>query len=192
MHTFLDWDNKTTWRLAMVTVFLAGLAWIALSRPPLDRAAARAGQAPAPQTGFPAPDFSLERLNSEETVSLSDLRGQVLLLNFWATWCPPCRAEMPAIQTVYDRYREQGFTVLAIDLQESDRQVTNFITQMGLTFPVLMDRDGAVFDAYRVRALPSTFFVDRAGIVRQVTVGGPMSQAFIDSEVAALLQERPD
>ncbi len=182
----MNWDSKTTWRGLMALLLALGVAWIALSRVPVEAVSARSDRAPSPQTGFAAPDFTLETLNGQ-TVSLSGLRGQAVLINFWATWCPPCRAEMPAIQQVYDRYHDQGFTVLAVNLQESDAQVAAFAEQFGLTFPILMDRSGSVFARYRVRALPSTFFVDKEGIIQNVTVGGPMAEAFIESQVADLI-----
>ncbi len=182
----MNWESKNTWRGLMTLLLALGMAWIALSRAPEQVAVAKVGPPPSPQTGFTAPDFTLDILGGG-TVSLSDLRGQAVLVNFWATWCPPCRAEMPAIQRVYDRYRDQGFTVLAVDLQESDAQVAAFAEDMGLTFPILMDRDGSVFARYRVMALPSTFFVDRDGIIRELTVGGPMTEAFIESQVTSLL-----
>jgi peroxiredoxin len=182
----MNWDSKTTWRGLMALLLALGVAWIALSRVPAEATSAHRDRAPSPQTGFAAPDFTLESIDGQ-TVRLSDLRGQAVLINFWATWCPPCRAEMPAIQQAYDRYRDQGFTVLAVNLQESDAQVRAFADQFSLTFPILMDRSGSVSAQYRVRALPSTFFVDRAGVIRNVTVGGPMAHAFIESQVADLL-----
>lgn len=182
----MNWDSKTTWRGLMALLLALGVAWIAISRVPAEAASARSDRAPLPQTGFAAPDFTLETLNGQ-TVSLLSLRGQAVLINFWATWCPPCRAEMPAIQQVYDRYRDRGFTVLAVNLQESDAQVAAFAEQLGLTFPIPMDRSGSVFAQYRVRALPSTFFIDKRGIIQNVTVGGPMAEAFIESHVADLL-----
>jgi peroxiredoxin len=182
----MNWDSKRTWRGLMTLLLALGVAWTALSRAPEQVAVAQNGGPPSPQTGFTAPDFTLDILGGG-TVSLSDLRGQAVLVNFWATWCPPCRAEMPAIQRVYDRYRDQGFTVLAVDLQEDDAQVAGFAEEMGLTFPILMDRDGSVFARYRVMGLPSTFFVDQNGIIQEVTVGGPMTEAFIESQVTNLL-----
>jgi peroxiredoxin len=140
---------KMIWLLAL------GATWIALSQVPAEMAAVRADPPPLPRRGFTAPDFSLETLDGQ-TIALSDLRGQVLLINFWASWCLPCREEMPAIQQVYERYRDQDFVVLAVNLQEQDAQVTAFTDRLELTFPVLIDRDGSVFDRYRVMALPST------------------------------------
>ena len=85
-----------------------------------------------------------------------------------------------------------GTFVLAVNLQEQDAQVAAFTDQLGLTFPILMDRDGSVFDRYRVMALPSTFFVDRAGVIQDVAVGGPLSRPFIESQVAPLLAQEGD
>jgi peroxiredoxin len=182
----MSWDSKLTWRVLMGVLLVVGIAWIAVSRVPADQAMARSQRPPSPQAGFAAPDFTLDKLDGE-TVSLADLRGQVVLVNFWATWCPPCRAEMPAIQQMYERYRDQGFTVLAVDMQETDAQVAAFVDEMGLTFPILMDRDGSVSARYQVKALPSTFFIDREGIIQNVTLGGPMAPAFIESQVTGLL-----
>jgi len=182
----MNWDRKITWRGLMAALLALGAVWIAASRVPDEAALARSDRPPAPQTGFAAPDFTLETREGE-TVSLSDLRGQVVLLNFWATWCPPCRAEMPAIQKVYDQYADQGFTVLAVDVGEGDAQVAAFADERGLSFPILMDRDGAISTRYQVRAMPSTFFIDREGVIREVTLGGPMSEAFIESQVTGLL-----
>jgi cytochrome c biogenesis protein CcmG/thiol:disulfide interchange protein DsbE len=182
----MNWNNRTTWRGLMALLLVLGVAWISFSRVPIELAAARSERPPSPQAGFAAPDFTLETMGGGP-IRLSDLRGQAVLINFWATWCPPCRAEMPAIQRVYERYHDRGFTVLAVDLQESDAQVAAFIQELGLTFPILMDRDGSVFARYRVMGLPSTFFVDREGIIQEVTVGGPMTEAFIESQVTGLL-----
>jgi peroxiredoxin len=182
----MDWDSKHTWRGLMALLLVLGAAWIALSRVPGSEARVRNSRPPAPQVGFAAPDFTLET-HAGDSVSLAELRGQVVLVNFWATWCPPCRAEMPAIQQVYQAYRDQGFTVLAVDVQENQAQVAAFVAERELSFPVLMDADGSVSARYQVRAMPSTFFVDQEGIIQEVTLGGPMTAAFIESQVVGLL-----
>jgi cytochrome c biogenesis protein CcmG/thiol:disulfide interchange protein DsbE len=182
----MSWDNRSTWRGLMILLLVLGVAWIGISRAAGEEAMARSDRPPSPQVGFAAPDFTLETLEGE-TVNLSDLRGQVVLINFWATWCPPCRAEMPAIQRVYDEYHDQDFTVLAVDVQEGEAQVTAFVEERGLTFPILMDGDGSVTARYQVLAMPSTFFLDQAGVVQEVTLGGPMTEAFIESQVTRLL-----
>lgn len=182
----INWNRKRSWQGLMALLLMVGFGWITLSRVPTDVMAGRSQRPPSPQVGFAAPDFSLETLDGE-TVTLSDLRGQVVLVNFWATWCPPCRKEMPAIQQLYEQYQGQGFTVLAVDLQESKAEVATFTAQMGLTFPILIDSGGQVFSQYGVRALPSTFFVDPNGIIQEIALGGPLSPAYLESQVVSLL-----
>jgi cytochrome c biogenesis protein CcmG/thiol:disulfide interchange protein DsbE len=182
----MNWDSKITWRGLIALLLVLGVTWIGFSRVSGQEATARSERPPSPQVGFAAPDFTLETQDGR-TIRLADLRGQAVLINFWATWCPPCQAEMPAIQQVYERYRDQGFIVLAVDQQEGDTQVGAFADEKELTFPILLDRDGSVSARYQVKALPSTFFVDRAGVVQNVTLGGPMTAAFIESQVTSLL-----
>ncbi len=117
-----------------------------------------------PIVGALAPDFTLPNLAGDE-ITLSDLRGQAVLINFWATWCPPCRLEMPAIEQTYRKYREQGFVVLAVDLEEPKDRVQGFVDELGLTFPVLLDESGTVSRRYRVLAIPTSFFVNRQGVI---------------------------
>lgn len=93
---------------------------------------------PAPRPGAPAPDFELPTLNGE-LIRLEDLRGQAVVVNLWATWCPPCRAEMPDMQRVYDEYRDDGLVILAINQREAPAEVQTFVDELGLTFPILMD-----------------------------------------------------
>jgi peroxiredoxin len=172
----------------MALSLVLGVAWIALSRVRNDEASGLDDSTSLPERGFAAPDFTLETPDGQ-TMALSKLQGQVVLINFWATWCPPCRAEMPAIQEVYEQYRDQGFIVLAVDLMETDAQVTTFAGQLELTFPILMDRDGKVSDRYRVRSIPTTFFLDRSGVIQDIVIGGPMPRAVIESKVTALLAQ---
>ncbi|MFQ5595328.1 MAG: redoxin domain-containing protein, partial [Anaerolineae bacterium] len=120
--------------------------------------------------GQPAPDFTL-RGPKGETVSLSDFAGHPILINFWATWCPPCRFEMPLLEQTYGRLKEDDLIVLAVDVQEGPELVTPYIAEMGLTFPVALDRAGAVATAYRVTGLPTTVFVDANGIVTDIHRG---------------------
>jgi len=179
------------WRLTFAVLLALSAGWTWLSRVP-ERATTGGAPPPSPREGFSAPDFTLERLNGEP-ITLSDLRGQVVLINLWATWCPPCRAEMPAIEQVYRDLGAQGFVVLAVNTTFQDREAdaAAFVTQYGLTFPVLLDRDGAVSNRYQLRGLPTSFFVDRQGVIRSVVVGGPMSETLIRSKVEDLLKEAP-
>lgn len=140
---------------------------------------------PAADIGSPAPHFELAQLGGDY-LSLADLQGKVVLINFWATWCTPCRAEMPEMQRVYDRYKDEGFEVVAINLQESEVTVKGFVNQLGLTYPIVYDITGEVFDNYLVRPLPTSYFLDREGIIRFKFVGA-MSEEDIEQRVRFLL-----
>jgi peroxiredoxin len=124
----------------------------------------------APRAGFRAPDFELESLDGE-LIRLNDLRGRAVLINFWATWCGPCRVEMPDIQEQYVVH-SPDLVVLAIDMDESQDTVAPFVEELGLTFPVLLDPGGKVNgESYNVRGYPSSFFVDKDGVIRVVQIG---------------------
>ena len=140
--------------------------------------------APAPVAGAPAPDFTLSNL-AGEPVRLSSLQGQVVLINFWATWCGPCKEEMPAIQQAYDARKGQGFTVLAVNLNEPAGDVQGYISNLKLNFPVLLDAGDTVSTLYRVRGYPTSFFIDRNGTVAVEHVG-MMSDAQLASNLASL------
>jgi len=143
----------------------------------------------APLPDHPAPDLALSQLDGTPR-TLRELRGQVVLINVWATWCPPCRAEMPAIQQAYADHHDRGFTVLAVNQREDATDITPFVEQHGLTFPVLLDHDGQASAAYQASALLSSFFVDRRGVIRAV-YHGPMPSRVINGIVEQLLLERP-
>lgn len=132
-----------------------------------------------------APDFTLPTLEGNE-VTLSDLRGQPVLINFWATWCPPCRFEMPAMQRVYERYKDKGLVILAVNYREDKERIRPFVEELGITFIILLDLDGVVANQYRVLGLPTTYFVDRNGKVTNVRVGA-MNEEFMEANVQELL-----
>ncbi len=174
-------------RLAWLLLLFGGLLWISATRVSDPNLLGSPGQRPpSPQVGFPAPNFALDDL-SGQTVSSADLVGQPFVLNFWATWCPPCRAEMPALQTVGQAFDGRGVRVLAVNQAEDSDQVTAFMRSLGLSLPVLLDQDAAVSQLYRVRSLPTTFFVDREGVIREIVIGGPLSQALLTSKIESLL-----
>ena len=125
---------------------------------------------PATQVTFQAPDFTLPTLSGEK-IRLSDLQGKVVLINFWATWCVPCRTEMPTIEELYQRYKERGLEVLAINLDLlSTTGVEAFVKEVRVTFRIVLDPSWATARAYRVVGLPTTYLVGRAGsvVVREV------------------------
>ena len=118
----------------------------------------------------PVPALLLNDLDGKSW-SLSDLRGRAVLLNFWATWCEPCRAEMPSLQALAQRHAADGLVALTVNYQESDLTIRRFLEQTPITLPVLLDRDGAAAKAWTPRVFPSTVLVDRSGRPRRVVVG---------------------
>jgi peroxiredoxin len=136
------------------------------------------------EKGVPAPDFEIKYPDGSK-VLLSDLKGKPVLVNFWATWCKFCEAEMPAIQAAYEKYKAQGFVVIAIDSKESKRTVANFFSDRGLTFTVAIDPTDAVFRRYRGSGWPHSVFVDKQGIVSEIYIG-QMSASQIEKFLAAI------
>jgi len=179
--------NSNQRRITYAVILILGLAWIFVSA---DRSGtSTTGLIPAPQQGFLAPDFEL-KTTTGETIKLSDLRGQAVLVNLWATWCPPCRAEMPAIEKVYNEYKDDGLVVLAVNMTHQDTfsNIAPFIAEYGLTFPILLDETGGVGKDYQLRSLPSSFFIDRDGIIREIVIGGPMAEALLRTRVEEILK----
>ena len=167
-------------------ILLAGVLWIIASA---DRSGHSAGgRLPVPQKGFAAPDFILADPKGQ-TYTLSALRGKPVLVNIWATWCPPCRAEMPAIESHYRQYREQGLVVLGVNATSQDYplDVVPFTEQYGLTFPILLDETGDVSaDLYGMRGLPTSYFIDPGGVIQRIQVG-PMRPDQIDAYLTEIL-----
>ncbi|MCP9449865.1 MAG: TlpA family protein disulfide reductase [Nitrospira sp.] len=128
-----------------------------------------------PAVGTPAEDFRLIDLEGKQQ-SLSQYRGKVVLVNFWATWCKPCTTEMPAMQTAYDKLKAQGFVVLAVNELEDEAKVREHIKQYGHTFPVLMDRDNKVANQFGVFGLPVSVFIDEKGVVQEYIKGGLLTE----------------
>jgi peroxiredoxin len=135
------------------------------------------------QVGALAPDFVLEDAAGEE-YRLSDLRGSIVLLNFWATWCGPCLVEMPLLETGYQAYKDEGFVVLAINDGESAEPVAEFGEENGLSFPLLIDPGRVVQRLYEIRGYPSSVFVDQEGRVKFIHIG-----LMQNNQLAAYMQD---
>ncbi len=122
--------------------------------------------------GNPAPDFTLTNI-AGEPVSLSQYRGQVVILNFWATWCPPCREEMPSMETLYRKYKDQGLVILAVSVDENgESAVKKFLQQTPYTFPILLDSENVSQHIYGVFRFPESFIIDRNGVIVEKIIGG--------------------
>jgi peroxiredoxin len=155
-----------------------------------DAAAAQVTKAPILEDGKLAPNFTLKSLDGKE-VSLADFAGKPVLINVWATWCPPCRDEMTAIQAAYEKHRDQGLVVLGINLsvQDTRTDVDTFVKELKLTFPILLDESGSVSSAqYGVHALPVSFFIDSKGVIQRTIFGG-MLPAELESYLASILSK---
>ena len=166
----------------------AALAFALLGQ--TDHSALGMGSRP-PVVGTAASDFSLPDLNGR-VQSLSQHRGKIVLVNFWATWCKPCTTEMPAMQTVYDKLRDHGFVVLAVNELEDTQKVVEHIRTYGHTFPVLMDRDNQVANQYGVYGLPVSVFIDEAGVVQAYIKGGLLTEQKILEEVGRIRSRGAD
>ncbi|HEY8820303.1 MAG TPA: TlpA disulfide reductase family protein [Dehalococcoidia bacterium] len=136
---------------------------------------------PAPKIGALAPDFTLPGLDGTP-VRLSDLRGKTVLINFWATWCGPCRKEFPELVKLVQQQGDRGLVVLAVDVSESRDDVARFAQEFGATFPIVLDSDSSVVQSYRLIGLPTSLFVDRDGILRAQQLG-PLSEASLTAKL---------
>jgi peroxiredoxin len=137
----------------------------------------------------PAPDFTLRDL-AGESVTLSSFQGKkAVYIDFWATWCGPCRAGLPGLQDLSDKFKDQGLEVVTIDQGESLEQVRYFIDRKKYSFRVLLDSDNAVGDTYGVRGIPTSVLVDKHGVVQSITVGNVSSEEEIRKRVQRLTQE---
>jgi len=143
-----------------------------------------------PAVGMQAEDFRLPDLAGKEQ-SLSQYRGKIVLVNFWATWCKPCTTEMPAMQTMYDKLHDKGFVVLAVNELEDDVKVRDHIKLYGHTFPVLMDRDNRVANQFGVFGLPVSVFIDQEGRVQEYIKGGLLTEEKIYQTVQRIQGTKP-
>ncbi len=151
--------------LLPVLLLLASLPGLAAAPP-------AGGQMLTPVAARPqAPGFELTDIDGVRH-RLADYRGRVVIINFWATWCPPCREEMPSMQRAWAQLREQGVVMLGIDVGEDEDTIFEFTASYPVDFPLLMDRDSAVVRAWGVRGLPTTFVIDAGGRIRYRAIGG--------------------
>jgi len=173
--------NKTLRRLLIITpalLLIPGLLIAGCSSDSQTQSTAIIGE--------PAPDFTLQNLDGE-SVSFSDFEGRPVLINFWNTGCPPCRGEMPYLQEVYDEQRDTELVLLTINIGQSVSTVKDFLEENNLALPVLLDSDGDVTRRYGMPGIPTTFFIDRDGILRVKVIGGFPTKAAIDRRLSEIM-----
>jgi cytochrome c biogenesis protein CcmG, thiol:disulfide interchange protein DsbE len=172
--------SRVQWNLLIVVILVAGAAWTAASRVTTAQATRERARRATPDIFLPTLDGGMFRLSQQY--------GKPVIVNFWATWCPPCRAELPAFEEVYKNHRSDGLMIVGVDIAEPQDVVTQFVADMGLTFPIALDSDGEALALYRVQGFPTTLFVGRDGTIRDMTIGGPLTKAAIEGKVIDLMK----
>jgi thiol-disulfide isomerase/thioredoxin len=143
----------------------------------------------ADTVNIPAPDFTLEG-RSGNNIRLEDHRGEVVMLNFWASWCGPCRQEMPLMDDIYSRYRDLGFTILAVNVDENRDEALRFLDSVPVSYPILYDPESSVSELYEVPAMPTTVMIDRDGQARYIHYGyKPGYETEYEAQIRELVRE---
>ncbi len=183
-------------RWSLIALLAAGLLSAACAPPPAapspagsPQAVSTAGESRsdtvAPNVGDPAPDFVLPTPDGR-VVKLADLHGHPVLLNFWATWCGPCRQEMPELQAFYDDRHPKGLEIIAIDIQESAEDVAHYRQSLGINFPTVLDADGTVTRRYQIRGVPTPFFIDADGTIQDLNTG-PLNRRALERRLNIMM-----
>ena len=172
--------SRTQSNVLIVVILVAGAAWTVNSR-------VTTGQATRERARRATPDFTLDTLDGGK-FKLAVQVGKPVIVNFWATWCPPCRAELPAFEEVYRNNHDKELVVVGVDVAESPDVVAKYVAEIGLTFPIALDTGGETAELYRIQGMPTTFFIGRDGKIRDMVIGGPLTRAAIESKVAELLK----
>jgi cytochrome c biogenesis protein CcmG, thiol:disulfide interchange protein DsbE len=137
------------------------------------------------EVGSTAPPFRAKHLARGDTVALADYRGKVVLVNIWATWCLPCRVEMPSLERLHRQFNDSGLVILAVSVDRDDESViTDFTRELGLTFEILHDAEGGIQQVYQTTGVPESFVIDKNGVIQKLVIGAmdwdsPGNQAFI-------------
>lgn len=177
MRGMSTWPRRAGWTLAW-TALAAAVVWFA---PQI------ASHVSAPRIDGSAPDFTLESTQGQK-ISLGAQRGKPTVVVFVASWCEVCREEMPTMVETFRVHQEHDVAFLGVDVYENWETARAFQEEFKLPFPLLVDAQGEVTTSYRVNGTPTTFFIDRGGIIRDVVVGGPLDRAYLDKEITPLLQ----
>ncbi len=175
-------QTRADWLILAALVAVLGTIWIGATRVQADELNPT-GRPPSADRGHPAPDFTLSALDGEP-VSLSQFRGRPVILNFWATWCGPCRAEIPALEAAW-RGAAGEAVVVGVNVQEDEITVGRFARELGMTYPVVLDTAGEIARIYRVQAFPTTYFIDARGVIAENYIG-PMNAPLLLSRMRDL------
>ncbi len=185
-------DFKRYAILALVVAGILGAIW-ALDGGKADQAAGETGSVTltgisggvTPRIGEAAPDFTLQDTTGK-SVSLTGFRGHPVFVNFWASWCPPCRSEMPDIQSLAQENAGKGLVVLGVNMQEDSQPVVHYADTLGLSFPLVLDRNGSVSTRYNVTGLPTSYILDEDGVIRAMNIG-PLTPKGLRAKLASVL-----
>jgi peroxiredoxin len=182
-------NNKIIWMLLIGIGFLLIGTAVLISNPqPKDIRSSPDQYSTIPlEVNYPAPEINLTDLSSEN-VNLKSYQNRIVLVNNWATWCPPCKAEMPTLEAYYQAHAEEGFLIIAIESGESIVEVADFVEKYAISFPVWIDRDGIALDAFSNWNLPSSYVIDRNGTIR-LSWTGEISLAMLEKYVTPLINE---
>jgi cytochrome c biogenesis protein CcmG/thiol:disulfide interchange protein DsbE len=188
MENSLRISKQKCYTILSLLLLVVGAGWIWFSR--VQAGSTTTSDITAPRRGFQAPAFTLDS-NSGDQFSLSNQTEKVFLINFWTSWCPPCKAEMPAIQQVYEDYQDAGLVVLGINATDQDdlTAARSFVNENQLSFPILFDKNGEVSRQYNLHSFPTSYFIDQNGIIQDVIVGGPMSETLLRTRIEHMLEE---
>lgn len=176
--------NYTIFSILILVISALWTAWTAIDTP-----ATTQGKIYTPAVGFMAPDIQL-RDSMDNPIALTDFEGKIVVLNFWASWCPPCKAEMPALQDLQNQFPDD-LVVLAVHMTSQDSLEAGkaFITAEGLKFAVGYDTQGQAARLYQIRSMPTTFFIDSQGEIKDIVLGGPLSIAQLKSRIEMIRED---
>jgi thiol-disulfide isomerase/thioredoxin len=175
--------------ISLLVVFFLSFAWLTVKVKTMKTGMGMGTGIETLPLQEPAPDFSLKDLEGREW-SLSELKGKVVMIDFWATWCQPCKAEMPMLGEIHQKYNEYGFELLAVDVGEDENTVRKFVEELDVDLPILMDEESRVSNLYKVQAFPTSFLIDTSGILQYVHVGlDPFLHSQLTGEIYSMIPD---
>jgi peroxiredoxin len=172
--------SRTLMRVVILTIIFAGIGVALYNAFLKDKTAVK--------VDHPAPDFVLKTLDGGE-FQLSKYRGKGVVLNFWGSWCDPCKEEMPALEKTYQLFKDKGVVLVGVNIGETDVSIHSFKDRYHLNFPIAMDAKKEITQLYEIGPIPTTYFIDKNGTVKKVVIGGPMSEQTISDNMKLIVPE---